>query len=122
AGGMLFRLSRAPARESSVCLAVPPPVAAGRYALLKPRALLSAGDAPIFAIGLVVAFIAAFLVIRWLIRYVATHDFKPFAWYRIAFGLVVLFTTWRGAVTWSDCRALLVLVRGSVLAAARGPS
>jgi len=101
-GGMLFGLSREAATEFSFFLAVPTLVAAGGYDLLKNRALLSAGDAPIFAIGLVVAFIAAFLVIRWLIRYVATHDFKPFAWYRIAFGLVVLLTAWSGAVTWSD--------------------
>src|SRR5438270_4521840 len=101
-GGMLFGLSRKSATEFSFFLAVPTLVAAGGYDLLKNRALLSAGDAPIFAIGLVVAFISAFLVIRWLIRYVATHDFKPFAWYRIAFGLVVLLTAWSGAVTWSD--------------------
>jgi len=39
-------------------------------------------------------------VIRWLIRYVATHDFKPFAWYRIVFGAVVLTTAYFGLVTW----------------------
>ena len=52
--------------------------------------------------GLVVAFVAAFVVIRWLIRYVATHDFKPFAWYRIAFGLLVLLSAWTGWVDWRD--------------------
>jgi undecaprenyl-diphosphatase len=52
-------------------------------------------------VGLVVSFVSALVVIRWLIRYVATHDFKPFAWYRIAFGLIVLATAYSGAVSWS---------------------
>ena len=101
-GGMLFGLSRRAATEFSFFLAVPTLVAAGGYDLFKNRALLSAHDAPIFGVGLVVAFISAFVVIRWLIRYVATHDFKPFAWYRIAFGLLVLVTAWAGWVDWRD--------------------
>jgi len=101
-GGMLFGLSRKAATEFSFFLAVPTLVAAGGYDLFKNRALLSAHDAPIFGVGLVVAFISAFAVIRWLIRYVATHDFKPFAWYRIAFGLLVLLTAWAGWVDWKD--------------------
>jgi undecaprenyl-diphosphatase len=101
-GGMLFGLSRRAATEFSFFLAVPTLVAAGGYDLFKNRALLSAHDAPIFGVGLVVAFISAFGVIRWLIRYVATHDFKPFAWYRIAFGLLVLLTAWAGWVDWKD--------------------
>ena len=101
-GGMLFGLSRRAATEFSFFLAVPTLVAAGGYDLFKNRALLSAHDAPIFGVGLVVAFVPAFVVIRWLIRYVATHDFKPFAWYRIAFGLVVLLTAYLGWVEWKD--------------------
>jgi len=101
-GGMLFGLSRRAATEFSFFLAVPTLVAAGGYDLFKNRALLSAHDAPIFGVGLVVAFVAAFVVIRWLIRYVATHDFKPFAWYRIVFGLLVLLTAWAGWVDWRD--------------------
>jgi len=101
-GGMLFGLSRRAATEFSFFLAVPTLVAAGGYDLFKNRALLSAQDAPIFGVGLVVAFISAFVVIRWLIRYVATHDFKPFAWYRIVFGLLVLLTAWAGWVDWRD--------------------
>jgi len=101
-GGMLFGLSRKAATEFSFFLAVPTLIAAGGYDLLKNRALLSAADAPIFGIGLVVAFVSAFVVIRWLIRYVATHDFKPFAWYRIAFGLLVLLTAYFGWVHWSQ--------------------
>jgi undecaprenyl-diphosphatase len=101
-GGMLFGLSRRAATEFSFFLAVPTLVAAGGYDLFKNRTLLSAHDAPIFGVGLVVAFISAFVVIRWLIRYVATHDFKPFAWYRIAFGLLVLLSAWAGWVDWRD--------------------
>src|SRR5438309_4101036 len=101
-GGMLFGLSRKAATEFSFFLAVPTLVAAGGYDLFKNRALLSAHDAPIFGVGLVVAFVSAFVVIRWLIRYVATHDFKPFAWYRIAFGLLVLATYYAGWVSWCE--------------------
>jgi undecaprenyl-diphosphatase len=100
-GGMLFGLSRRAATEFSFFLAVPTLIAAGGYDLLKNRSLLSAYDAPIFGVGLVVAFVCAFVVIRWLIRYIATHDFKPFAWYRIAFGLVVIATWYFGWVSWS---------------------
>jgi undecaprenyl-diphosphatase len=99
-GGMLFGLSRKAATEFSFFLAVPTLVAAGLYDLWKNRALLSAADVPVFGVGSVVAFLSAFVVIRWLIRYVATHDFKPFAWYRIAFGLVVLLTAYFGWVDW----------------------
>ena len=101
-GGMLFGLSRKAATEFSFFLAVPTLIAAGGYDLFKNRALLSAHDAPIFGVGLLVAFVSAFVVIRWLIRYVATHDFKPFAWYRIAFGLLVLLTAWAGWIDWHD--------------------
>ena len=99
-GGMLFGLSRKAATEFSFFLAVPTLIAAGLYDLWKHREMLSAADAPVFGVGSVVSFLSAFVVIRWLIRYVATHDFKPFAWYRIAFGLVVLLTAWFGWVDW----------------------
>ena len=99
-GGMLFGLSRKAATEFSFFLAVPTLVAAGLYDLWKHRGLLSAADLPVFGVGSVVAFISAFVVIRWLIRYVATHDFKPFAWYRIAFGILILVTAWFGWVDW----------------------
>jgi len=69
--------------------------------LWKERALLSVADVPMFGVGSVAAFISAFVVVRWLIRYVSTHDFTIFAWYRIAFGLVVLVTAYSGAVAWS---------------------
>src|SRR6266446_985422 len=99
-GGMLFGLSRRAATEFSFFLAVPTLLAAGAYDLWKNRALFAARDLPMFAVGLVAAFVSAFIVIRWLIRYVATHDFRPFAWYRIAFGAVVLLTAYFGWVNW----------------------
>jgi undecaprenyl-diphosphatase len=98
---MLFGLSRKAATEFSFFLAVPTLVAAGGYDFLKNRALFSASDVGIFTVGSVAAFISAFVVVRWLIRYVSTHDFKPFAWYRIAFGLLVLATAYFG---WADWR------------------
>src|SRR5258706_8429217 len=101
-GGMLFGLSRKAATEFSFFLAVPTLVAAGGYDLLKNRELLTASDVPIFGVGALTAFVSAFVVIRWLIRYVATHDFKPFAWYRIVFGLLVLGTYFGGWITWAD--------------------
>ena len=99
-GGMLFGLSRRAATEFSFFLAVPTLVAAGGYDLWKNRALFSADDLGLFAVGLAVSFASAFAVIRWLIRYVATHDFRPFAWYRIVFGLAVLLTAYFGWVDW----------------------
>lgn len=101
-GGMLFGLSRKAATEFSFFLAVPTLVAAGLYDLYKHRTLFSAEHLGALAVGLVVSFISAFIVIRWLIRYVATHDFKPFAWYRIVFGLVVLLTAYFGWVEWTE--------------------
>jgi len=100
-GGMLFGLSRKAATEFSFFLAVPTLIAAGAYDSLKHRELFSVNDLGMWTIGLVASFVSAFLVIRWLIRYVATHDFRWFAWYRIVFGLVVLLTAWTGAVNWS---------------------
>ena len=99
-GGMLFGLSRRAATEFSFFLAVPTLLAAGAYDLWKNRALFAARDLPMFAVGLAAAFVSAFVVIRWLIRYVATHDFRPFAWYRIVFGAVVLLTAYFGWVDW----------------------
>ena len=99
-GGMLFGLSRKAATEFSFFLAVPTLVAAGGYDFLKNRALFTSADVPLFTVGSVAAFISAFVVVRWLIRYVSTHDFRPFAWYRIAFGLLVLATFWAGWIDW----------------------
>jgi undecaprenyl-diphosphatase len=100
-GGMLFGLSRPAATEFSFFLAVPTLVAAGAYDLWRNRGLFSLDDLAMFAVGLATSFVSAFVVIRWLVRYVATHDFRPFAWYRIAFGVVVLATAYAGWVDWT---------------------
>ena len=100
-GAMLFGFSRRAATEFSFFLGVPTLMAAGAYSVWKDRAALHAHDLPLFAVGLVVSFFSAWLCIRWLIRFVATHDFVPFAWYRIVFGGVVLLTAWTGWVSWS---------------------
>jgi len=89
-GGMLFGLSRKVATEFSFFLAIPTLLAATFYSLWKERALLSAADLPLFTIGAVVAFVSAFACIRWLLRYISTHDFTIFAWYRIVLGAVIL--------------------------------
>ena len=100
-GGMLFGLSRPAATEFSFFLAVPTLMAAGAYDTWKHRSLLVLDDLGMWAVGVVVSFISAFVVIRWLIRYFATHDFRWFAWYRIAFGVVVLLTAYFGWVSWT---------------------
>ena len=100
-GGMLFGLSRRAATEFSFFLAIPTLIGAGVYQTYKYRHLLSMSDLPLFAVGLVVSFFSALVCVHWLIRYVSRHDFVPFAWYRIVFGLVVLVTAWSGAVDWS---------------------
>ena len=99
-GGMLLGLSRKAATDFSFFLAIPTLIGAGAYSLYKERALLSWADAPMFSVGLVVSFLSAWACVRWLLRYVGTHSFVPFAWYRIAFGLVVLATAWFGWVDW----------------------
>ena len=81
-------------------LAIPTLVAAGGYSLFKERKLLSVADLPMFAVGFVVSFIAAWFCVRWLLRYISTHTFVAFAWYRIAFGLVILGTAYAGLVRW----------------------
>jgi undecaprenyl-diphosphatase len=100
-GGMLFGLSRRAATEFSFFLAVPTLIAAGVYDLYRYRALLEAADLGIFAVGLGVSFVAAFACVRWLLSYISGHDFGVFAWYRIAFGAVVLATAYSGLVNWS---------------------
>ena len=101
-GGMLFGLSRQVATEFTFFLAIPTLGAATVYSLYKERALLSMDDLGMWAVGMVAAFVSAFLCVRWLLRYIATHTFVPFAWYRIVFGLAVLATWWSGLVVWAD--------------------
>ena len=99
-GAMLFGFSRQCATQFSFFLGIPTLMAAGAYSVWKERAALSMADAPMFAVGFVVSFFSAWLCIRWLIRYVATHDFVIFAWYRIVFGGIVLLTAYTGWVVW----------------------
>ncbi|MEW6707685.1 MAG: undecaprenyl-diphosphate phosphatase [Pseudomonadota bacterium] len=99
-GAMVIGFSRKAATEFSFYLGIPTLMGAGAYSVLKQRHLLSAGDLPLFAVGLVFAFVSALLCIRWLIRFVSTHDFTVFAWYRIAFGVLVLLTAWTGLAEW----------------------
>ncbi|MFT3856530.1 MAG: undecaprenyl-diphosphate phosphatase [Aquabacterium sp.] len=101
-GGMLMGLSRKAATDFSFFLGIPTLLGAGVYSLYKERALLSAGDLPLFSVGLVFAFVSAWICVRWLIRYVSTHNFVPFAWYRIAFGILILVTANMGWVTWAE--------------------
>ncbi|MCS4510873.1 undecaprenyl-diphosphate phosphatase [Xylophilus ampelinus] len=101
-GGMLLGLSRKAATDFSFFLAIPTLIGAGAYSLYKERALLTVADLPMFAVGLVFSFVSAWVCVRWLLRYIASHSFVPFAWYRIAFGIVVLATAWSGLVVWAD--------------------
>jgi len=99
-GGMLFGLSRKAATEFSFFLAIPTLFAACGYEMVKNRDLLSSADLPAFGVGFAAAFVSAFMCVRWLLRYISRHDFIPFAWYRIAFGAVILVTAYAGLVRW----------------------
>jgi undecaprenyl-diphosphatase len=101
-GGMLMGLSRKAATDFSFYLAIPTLIGAGGYSLYKERALLSWADAPMFGVGLLFAFASAWLCIRWLLRYIASHSFSGFAYYRIAFGILILVTAHFGWITWAE--------------------
>ncbi len=101
-GGMLLGLSRKASTDFSFYLAIPTLMGAGVYSLYKERALLSLADLPMFGVGLLFSFLSAWVCIRWLLRYIATHSFVVFAWYRIVFGLLVLLTAHMGWVNWVD--------------------
>jgi undecaprenyl-diphosphatase len=100
-GGLLFGLSRKAATEFSFFLAIPTLLIATAYELHKERHLLSFDDVGMWAVGFVASFVSAFLCVRWLLRYISTHDFTFFAWYRIAFGIAVLATWQFGLVDWT---------------------
>jgi undecaprenyl-diphosphatase len=99
-GGMWLGLSRRAATDFSFYLAIPTLIGAGAYSLFKERALLSWADAPLFIVGLVVSFVSAWWCVRWLLRFIATHSFVPFAWYRIAFGVLIWVSAHMGWVHW----------------------
>lgn len=101
-GGMLFGLERRVATEFSFFLAIPIIFGATLYELAKYWRTLSVNDIGLFAVGLVAAFVSAFICVRWLLRYVATHDFTAFAWYRIGFGLLILIVGYSGGLSWAE--------------------
>ncbi|MGH6648582.1 undecaprenyl-diphosphate phosphatase [Aquabacterium sp.] len=101
-GGMFLGLSRKASTEFSFFLGIPTLVGAGLYSLYKERELLSLADLPLFGVGLAFSFISAWVCVRWLLRYVATHNFVPFAWYRIAFGILVLVSAHQGWIVWAE--------------------
>jgi undecaprenyl-diphosphatase len=101
-GGMLFGLERRVATEFSFFLAIPVIFGATVYELHKNWQALSVDWLGLFGIGFVAAFVSAFVCVRWLLRFVATHDFTAFAWYRIAFGLVILLLGYGGGLGWDD--------------------
>ncbi len=101
-GGMLFGLSRKAATEFSFFLAIPTLLAATVYSLYKDWGLLSVADLPLFGLGTLAAFISAFFCVRWLLRYISSHDFTVFAWYRIAFGLIIILSAANNWVVWTD--------------------
>ncbi|GGY99009.1 undecaprenyl-diphosphate phosphatase [Pseudoduganella plicata] len=101
-GGMMLGLSRKAATEFSFFLAIPTLLGATFYSLFKQRELLSAADLPMFGVGTLSAFVSAFLCVRWLLRYISSHDFTIFAWYRIVFGIVVIATAHFGLVNWAE--------------------
>ncbi|MDP1611592.1 MAG: undecaprenyl-diphosphate phosphatase [Sulfuritalea sp.] len=101
-GGLLFGLSRKAATEFSFFLAIPTLLAATAYQLYKERHLLMIDDLGMWIVGFVASFVSAFLCVRWLLRFISSHDFTIFAWYRIAFGIVVLATWQFGLVDWTS--------------------
>ena len=101
AGGMVSGLSRQSATEFSVLLGIPTLVGAASYKVVHERALLSSDDLTMFSVGLVFAFLSAWLGVRWLIRYVSNHSLSPFAWYRIAFGALILASSHYQWIDWT---------------------
>ena len=101
-GGMLLGLDRKAATDFSFFLAIPTLIGAGVYSLYKARDVLTMAELPVFLVGLLFAFISAWLCVRWLLKFISSNSFVPFAWYRIVFGVIVLLTWWTGAVVWAE--------------------
>jgi undecaprenyl-diphosphatase len=107
-GGLVLGLSRKAATEFSFFLAIPTIFGATVYSLAKIFLKVSAEHSFIwttnmtlgFTIGFIVSFISALVVIKWLLGYVSSNDFKPFGWYRIIFGIIILGTHYSGLVQW----------------------
>jgi undecaprenyl-diphosphatase len=101
-GGLIFGLSRTAATQFSFFLAIPTLFGATVYSLYKARHELTAAELPLYGIASVFAFFSALLCVRWLLRYIATHDFRPFAWYRIVFGALILLSATQGWIEWTS--------------------
>ncbi|MBT9304022.1 MULTISPECIES: undecaprenyl-diphosphate phosphatase [Pseudomonas] len=104
-GGLLFGLSRKTATEFSFFLAMPTMVGAAVYSGYKYRDLFQPADLPVFAVGFVVSFIFAMIAVRGLLKFIASHSYAVFAWYRIAFGLLILATWQFGWIDWAAAKA-----------------
>lgn len=89
-GGMVSGMNRVTATEFSFFLAIPTMFAATLYDLYKSASLLQASDFPMFAVGFLVSFFSALVVIQFLLKFVSTHTFRVFAWYRIVLGVIVI--------------------------------
>jgi undecaprenyl-diphosphatase len=100
-GGLFFGLSRKAATEFSFFLAIPIMFAATFYDLYRNREILNFDDGSVFAVGFIASFVSALVAVRALLRFISHHDFTVFAWYRIAFGIIVLITAYSGLVEWS---------------------
>jgi undecaprenyl-diphosphatase len=100
-GAMLLGFNRKVATEFSFFLAIPMLFGAASYDIFRNRDLLSTSDIPLFAVGLVMSWLSAWVCVRWLLRFVGSHTFVPFAWYRIAFGGLILVTAYTGWVDWA---------------------
>jgi undecaprenyl-diphosphatase len=104
-GGLVFGLSRKAATEFSFFLAMPTMVGAAVYSGYKYRHLFQPADLPVFALGFVVSFVFAMLAVRALLKFIASHSYAVFAWYRIGFGLLILASWVFGVADWSTARA-----------------
>ncbi|MDR3298631.1 MAG: undecaprenyl-diphosphate phosphatase [Candidatus Accumulibacter sp.] len=100
-GGMIFGLSRQAATEFSFFLAIPTMLGATVLDVYKSWRLFAAADLPVFVVGCAAAFVSAMWAVRFLLRFISSHDFRSFAWYRIVFGVVVLLTWHFGWVEWT---------------------
>ncbi|AYF86262.1 undecaprenyl-diphosphate phosphatase [Pseudomonas sp. JS3066] len=103
-GGLLFGLSRKAATEFSFFLAMPTMVGAAVYSGYKYRDLFQPSDLPVFALGSVVSFIFAMIAVRSLLKFIGSHSYAAFAWYRIGFGLLILATWQLGLIDWSTAQ------------------
>jgi undecaprenyl-diphosphatase len=101
-GAMWLGFNRKAATEFSFFLAIPMLFGAAAYDIYKNHSLLSWADAPMFAVGLVVSYLSAWVCVKWLLRFVGQHSFVPFAWYRIAFGLLIVLTAQAGWIDWAS--------------------